>query len=194
MARKSSQFWALLLFSIGIFMAQLDNGIISSALTTINRHFDVTDNWGAWGITIYTLGLAISLPIVGKLSDRYGRKKLFLIEIALFGLGSLLVALSPSFGIYLTARFIQALGGGIGTEYRIVLAGPDRKLAYSVPDQCADCDCAGDLWIHATGGVVGPKSGTAGFDGDGSIIICGIGDYVRPDQYRRRLLGKLQSA
>ncbi len=44
----------------GVFMAQLDNGIISSALTTINRHFDVSENWGAWGITIYTLGLAMS--------------------------------------------------------------------------------------------------------------------------------------
>lgn len=56
MAKKSNEFWALLLFSIGVFMAQLDNGIISSALTTINRHFEVTDNWGAWGITIYTFG------------------------------------------------------------------------------------------------------------------------------------------
>lgn len=78
-------------------MAQLDNGIISSALTTINRYFDVSDNWGAWGITIYTLGLAISLPVVGKLSDRYGRRRLFMTEIVLFGIGSLMVALSPAF-------------------------------------------------------------------------------------------------
>src|SRR5690606_26571185 len=106
LAKQSSQFWALLLFSVGVFMAALDNGIISSALTTINRHYDVTDNWGAWGVTIYTLGLAISLPIVGKLSDRYGRKKLFIFEIALFGLGSALVALSSSFGFYLAARFL----------------------------------------------------------------------------------------
>jgi len=75
--RPASHAWAMLLFSVGVFMAQLDNGIISAALTTINRHFDVTANWGAWGITLYTLGLSISLPIAGKLSDRYGRKKLF---------------------------------------------------------------------------------------------------------------------
>ncbi|KAJ3198209.1 hypothetical protein HK101_007730 [Irineochytrium annulatum] len=47
-----------------------------------------------------------------KLSDRYGRKKLFLIEVALFGIGSLLVALSTSFTFFLIARVIQALGGG----------------------------------------------------------------------------------
>lgn len=134
MAKKSSQFWALLLFSVGVFMAQLDNGIISSALTTVNRHFDVTDNWGAWGITIYTLGLAISLPIVGKLSDRYGRKKLFIIEIALFGLGSTLVALSPSFNFYLAARFIQALGGGgifiIGNSHILSTVEPNKQAKY----------------------------------------------------------------
>ncbi len=109
---NSSQTWALSLFAIGVFMAALDNGIISAALTTINSSFEVSANWGAWGVTIYTLGLAISVPIIGKLSDRYGRKKLFIIEIAIFGIGSLLVALSPNFTFYLIARFIQAMGGG----------------------------------------------------------------------------------
>jgi EmrB/QacA subfamily drug resistance transporter len=131
---SSATAWALLLFSIGVFMAQLDNGIISSALTTINRHFDVTDNWGAWGITIYTLGLSISLPIVGKLSDRYGRKKLFIVEIALFGLGSLCVALSPSFGMYLASRFVQALGGGgifiIGSSHILSTVEPEKQAKY----------------------------------------------------------------
>ena len=127
---KSSQTWAITLFAIGVFMAALDNGIISAALTTINQSFNVEANWGAWGVTLYTLGLAISVPIVGKLSDRYGRKKLFIVEIALFGLGSLLVALSPNFTFYLIARFIQAMGGGgifiIGTSY-VVSALPAEK-------------------------------------------------------------------
>lgn len=134
MAKPTSTFWALLLFSIGVFMAQLDNGIISSALTTINRHYEVTDNWGAWGITIYTLGLALSLPIVGKLSDRYGRKKLFIVEIALFGIGSLMVALSPTFGFYLAARFIQAIGGGgifiIGNSHILSKVEPEKQAKY----------------------------------------------------------------
>lgn len=134
MTRRTPQFWAILLFAIGVFMAQLDNGIISSALTTINRSFDVTANWGAWGITIYTLGLAISLPIVGKLSDRYGRKRLFIIEIILFGLGSLLVALSPSFPFYLTARVVQALGGGgifiIGSSHILSTVEQDKQAKF----------------------------------------------------------------
>ncbi|MBO8156816.1 MAG: MFS transporter [Bacillaceae bacterium] len=61
---------------------------------------------------MYTLGLAIGVAIIGKFSDQYGRKKIFLIEVFLFTLGSFLVAISPNFIFMLIARFIQAIGGG----------------------------------------------------------------------------------
>lgn len=131
MMTKSSQTWAITLFAMGVFMAALDNGIISAALTTINSSFKVDASWGAWGVTLYTLGLAISVPIVGKLSDRYGRKKLFIVEIAIFGLGSLLVALSPNFTFYLIARFIQSIGGGgifiIGSSHVLSTLPRDKQ-------------------------------------------------------------------
>ncbi|WP_282943573.1 MFS transporter [Paenibacillus sp. RC67] len=104
--------WSLITLAIGVFMGALDNGIVTSSLTTLIHTFGVSPSWGAWIITIYTLGLAISVPIIGKLSDRYGRRLLFLIEIGLFGVGSLLVALSPNFSLLLLSRFIQAMGGG----------------------------------------------------------------------------------
>jgi len=91
---------SVVLFCVGVFMGALDNGIISAALTTLIDSFNVTATWGSWTVTIYTLGMAISIPIVGKMSDKYGIKKLFLIEIFLFGLGSLLVASSFNFGMF----------------------------------------------------------------------------------------------
>ncbi|GGI43363.1 MFS transporter [Mammaliicoccus stepanovicii] len=97
---------------IGVFMAALDNGIISAALTTINQSFEITAQMGSWGITIYTLGMAISTPIAGKLADMFGRKKVFIVEVILFGLGSLLVALSPNYTFFIIARLIQSFGGG----------------------------------------------------------------------------------
>src|SRR5699024_4025685 len=97
---------------IGVFMAALDNGIISAALTTINSSFNIDTTAGTWCITLYTIGMAMATPIVGKLSDRYGRKKLFLIEIAIFTIGSLGVALSPNFSFFLGARLLQSFGGG----------------------------------------------------------------------------------
>lgn len=101
-----------LVLLLGVFMAALDNGIISAALTTINSSFDVSATSGSWGITLYALGLAVATPIVGKLADRFGRKKLFLIEIAIFTIGSLGVALSPNFTFFLASRLFQSLGGG----------------------------------------------------------------------------------
>lgn len=97
---------------IGVFMAALDNGIISAALTTINQSFEITAQMGSWGITIYTLGMAISTPIAGKLADMFGRKKVFIVEVILYGLGSLLVALSPNYTFFIIARLIQSFGGG----------------------------------------------------------------------------------
>src|SRR5699024_11582818 len=97
---------------IGVFMSALDNGIISAALTTINSSFDVSATAGTWGITLYTLGLAITTPIVSKLSDRYGRKKLFLIEIVIFTIVSLGIALSPNFTFFLVDRLFQTIEGG----------------------------------------------------------------------------------
>jgi len=152
--QSKSATWAVTLFCIGVLMAALDNGIISAALTTINSSFDVSANWGAWGVTIYTLGLAISIPIVGKISDRYGRKKLFIVEIGLFGLGSLLVALSPSFVFYLISRFIQAMGGGgifiIGSSH-ILSTFPAEKQGKALGALGA---------MNGIGAILGPNLGS----------------------------------
>src|SRR5699024_11484154 len=91
----------------------LDNGIISAALTTINGTFIVSATLGTWGITLYTLGMAVATPIVGKLSDRYGRKKLFLIELIIFTFGSLGVALSPIFAFFLGSLLFHSFVGGV---------------------------------------------------------------------------------
>src|SRR5690625_301234 len=150
---KRSQKWPITLFTIGVFMAGLDNGIISTALTTIYESFQVSPSWGAWSITIYTLGIAISVPIVGKLSDNYGRRRLFLIEIFLFGLGSLLVALSPNFTFLLVARFIQAIGGG-----GIFIIGSSHVLA-TLPKK-SQGKALGLLGsMHDLSAVIGPNLG-----------------------------------
>lgn len=151
--KYKSQNWPIILFTLGVFMAGLDNGIISTALTTIYESFDVSPSWGAWSITLYTLGIAISVPIIGKLSDNYGRRRLFIIEIALFGLGSLLVAISPNFIFLLVARFIQAIGGGgifiIGSSH--ILATLPKK------NQGKALGLLGAM--HGLSSVVGPNLG-----------------------------------
>lgn len=150
---KTNQTWPILLFTIGVFMAGLDNGIIGTALTTINESFGVPPDWGAWSITLYTLGIAVSVPIIGKFSDRYGRRRLFIIEITLFAIGSLFVALSPNFIVLLLSRFIQAIGGGgifiIGSTH-ILATLPQEKQGKAL-------GLLGSM--HGLSAIIGPNLG-----------------------------------
>ena len=103
------------LYILGIFMGAIDTGIVTPARTIIQGNLGVDDKTGIWMINIFTLAYAAAIPIAGKLADRLGRKYIYLICIALFGLGSLICGLSQdfaSFPMLLTGRVIQAIGGG----------------------------------------------------------------------------------
>lgn len=109
--------WAapMALYLLGIFMGAIDTGIITPARPVIAKDLGVDEASGVWMITIYTLGYAASIPVMGKLADRLGRKRIYLISIAIFGVGSLLCGLSQdvgSFGMLIASRALQAIGGG----------------------------------------------------------------------------------
>lgn len=102
-------------YLLGIFMGAIDTGIVTPARTIIQNDLMVNESTGIWMITIYTLAYAASIPIMGKLADKYGRKYIYLTSIFLFGIGSLFCGLSQSFGsftVLLMARVVQAIGGG----------------------------------------------------------------------------------
>ena len=102
-------------YLLGLCMGALDMGIVNPARTVIQNSLGIDDSLGVWVITIYSLAYAVSIPIMGKLADRHGRKNIYLTCIALFGIGSALCGLaqaSGSFALLIGARVIQALGGG----------------------------------------------------------------------------------
>lgn len=160
--RPSSKSLGFAVLLVGVFMAALDNGIISAALTTINSSFDVSATAGSWGITLYTLGLAVATPIVGKLADRYGRKKLFLIEVIIFTIGSLGVALSPNFELFLAARLLQSFGGG-GI---FIIASSHVLSTYAKDVQGSKLGLLGGM--NGIASVVGPNIGSFLMDLTGS--------------------------
>jgi EmrB/QacA subfamily drug resistance transporter len=98
--------------SIGLFMASIDQTIVATALPNIERELHVGINWSGWTISIYALGQVIAMPMAGKISDMYGRKKVFLISAAVFTAASLCCGFAGSMPLLLLARLIQALGGG----------------------------------------------------------------------------------
>ncbi len=105
----------LILFVFGIFMGAIDSGIVSPARVIIGNSFGIDQSLGIWMITLYTLIYAASMPIMGKLGDRRGYKRIFIIGIAIFGVGSFLSGMNNFFGnfwLFLVSRSIQALGAG----------------------------------------------------------------------------------
>jgi EmrB/QacA subfamily drug resistance transporter len=98
--------------SIGLFMASIDQTIVATALPAIEHDLHSGINWSGWTITIYALGQVIAMPMAGKISDMYGRKKVFAVSAAVFTLSSLCCGFAPNMALLLLPRFIQALGGG----------------------------------------------------------------------------------
>ena len=114
-SKKSNLVLIMILYLAGIFMGAIDTGIVTPARTIIQNELGVSAQTGIWMITIYTLAYAASVPIMGKLADKFGRKYVYIACITLFGLGSLFCGLSASFGgfpLLIAARIVQAIGGG----------------------------------------------------------------------------------
>ena len=104
----------LLVLFLGVLMGALDIAIVSPALPAIQRFFGVGDRALTWTFTIYVLFNLIGTPLMAKLSDLFGRRSIYVLDATLFGLGSLLVALTPagSFSLLLAGRALQGFGAG----------------------------------------------------------------------------------
>lgn len=98
--------------AIALFMASIDQTIVSTALGTLARDLHAAINWVSWTITVYALGQIVAMPVAGALSDIYGRKRLFLGAVVLFTVTSLCCGLSTNIYELVVLRFLQALGGG----------------------------------------------------------------------------------
>jgi EmrB/QacA subfamily drug resistance transporter len=98
--------------SMGLFMASLDQTIVATALPAIQRELHAQINWSGWTITIYALGQVLAMPMAGKISDMYGRKKVYLISAAVFTVASLLCGCCGNIYLLVLLRAVQALGGG----------------------------------------------------------------------------------
>lgn len=93
-------------------MGSLDISIVGPALPSIQTYFTVNDRMLSWVFTIYILFFMLGTPVMAKLSDIYGRKAIYLLDILLFTIGSLLTITSFSFEMLLFGRAIQGLGAG----------------------------------------------------------------------------------
>lgn len=104
----------LILFLIGVFMGSLDTGIIGPVLPSIEQNFNLTSRESSWIFTLFVIFFMIGSPVMAKFSDFYGRKKIFILDVVLFGIGSCLIAFSANIESIFLGRIIQGFGcGGI---------------------------------------------------------------------------------
>ncbi len=102
----------LIVLFIGVLMGALDIAIVGPALPAIQQSFNVDTRLVAWIFSIYVLFNLIGTPFMAKLSDQFGRRPVYILSVALFAVGSLIVAASPSFGVLLAGRAVQGFGAG----------------------------------------------------------------------------------
>src|SRR6476620_4835025 len=82
------QYLSIVVLGLGIFMAALDLTIVAPAFPALQQSFDVSARAIAWVIGIYALFNVLSQPTMAKLADRYGRRAVYLVDVACFGFGS----------------------------------------------------------------------------------------------------------
>lgn len=109
---KKTRNYILILFLIGVFMGSLDTGIIGPVLPSIEQGFHLTSRESSWIFTLFVITFMIGSPVMAKFSDFYGRKRIFILDVVLFGIGSSLIASSMSIELIFLGRIIQGFGCG----------------------------------------------------------------------------------
>ena len=133
--RSDAHWFAVAAVCIGAFMGQLDASIVTVALPTLQRTFDATVSEVTWVGLSYLLVLVATVTAVGRFSDMWGRKLLYIYGFVLFTGASLLCGLAPNLGALCGFRALQALGAAMlqaNSLAIIVLVMPGRALGRAI--------------------------------------------------------------
>jgi EmrB/QacA subfamily drug resistance transporter len=142
--RRRIPVWlAIVAASIPMFMASLDNLVMTNALPVIHRDLGATVEQLQWFVNAYTLSFATLILLSVALADRFGRRTVFVIGISIFTLASVAAGFSTTPGELIAARAIQGVGGAALLPLSLTL------LAGSVPARLRP------LAIGIWGGVAG---------------------------------------
>jgi EmrB/QacA subfamily drug resistance transporter len=109
---QNRRWWTLGAMCFALFMIMLDNTVVNVALPSIQRGLHATTSSLEWTVNAYTLTFAVTLVTAGRLGDIFGRRRMFLFGVAVFGASSFLIGLAQS-DIWLIAfRAVQGIGSG----------------------------------------------------------------------------------
>src|SRR5246127_1944098 len=129
MTSKSRMIWAFAVTSTALFMASLDNLVVTTALPSIREHLHAGLEGLQWTVNAYTLTFAVLLLTGATLGERFGRRRLFTAGLAVFTAGAAAAALAPGIGWLIAARAVQGVGAAILIPLTLTL------LSAAVPPQ-----------------------------------------------------------
>jgi EmrB/QacA subfamily drug resistance transporter len=131
------KWWALAGLTLGVLAVGLDGTVLGVALPTlgVSLHASATDL--QWFFSAYTLALAVALLPGGLLGDRFGRKKVMIVALSVFGLGSIACAYAPNAGAFIAARTVLGLAAGamiplVLSVLAVMFTDEERTKAISV--------------------------------------------------------------
>jgi EmrB/QacA subfamily drug resistance transporter len=97
--------------ALGLLMYSIDATVVAVAFPSFIKEFNTSVLWAAWTISIYYIAVTVAMPLVGKVSDTLGRKRVFLASLVLFTGSSLACGLAPTIHTLILFRFFQGIGG-----------------------------------------------------------------------------------
>jgi EmrB/QacA subfamily drug resistance transporter len=132
-AARSRARWAIVITGMALFMASLDNLVVSTALPVIRVHLHAGLSGLEWTVNAYTLTFAVLLLSAAAIGERVGRRRIFVLGIALFTGASAMAALAPSISVLIAARAVQGAGGAMIMPLSLTLLSaavpPERRNA-----------------------------------------------------------------
>jgi MFS family permease len=111
--QRNTALLAMLAACSAVFLTALDQTVVVTALPKIITDLQITSEQldrAAWIVSGYLLGYVIAMPLMGRVSDMYGRRRIFIICLGIFGIGSLLCGLAPFLGQQIDISFLQHIG------------------------------------------------------------------------------------
>jgi MFS family permease len=130
-----------------------DATVVAVALEPMSRHFNVSLASSQAVLAVYLITVTASLPVLGRLGDRFGRRRAYVTGFAVFAVGSVVAALAPTFATLIGGRVIQALGGALLTSGSLAL------ITQHANRRTTGRSVALLVVAQAIAGLVGPPAG-----------------------------------